>query len=200
MRPRLTSDETLLEGALLAFAELGYEGASIRALCRRLDISHNTLNKRFGSKDQLWHAAVDHGFKHLVGELLSAVTKAGDDPFEQLRASALRFLATTRANPGLIQIINQESARPGGSRYEYLFHRYIAPINELGLRPLRQLQAEGVVRPGPVSTIFFYLTTYGLGLMGSHPESFTSLGDSPVDQEEVAALAVDMVLDSLRAR
>lgn len=198
MRPRLTSDEVLLDAALQAFAELGYEGASIRALCRLLDVSHNTLNQRFGSKEALWYAAVDHGFKTLVGELLTAVTSAGGDPIDQLRATMVRYLETTRANPGLTQIINQESTRPG-PRYEYMYTRYIEPINELGLRPLRQMQADGVIRPGPVSTIFYYLTTFGLGLMNSHPEGFRSIGDPTVDLEEATALAIDIVLDGLRA-
>jgi AcrR family transcriptional regulator len=199
MRPRLVSDDVLLDAALRAFAELGYEGASVRALCRRLDVSHNMLNQRYGSKDLLWYAAVDHGFKNLLAEMLAAMAGAGDDPFDQLRAAMLCFLASTRANPGLIQIINQESARPG-PRYEHLFTHYIAPINEGGLRPLRRLQAEGIVRQGPVTTIFFYLTTYGLGLMSSHPTSFKSLGDDPVNEEEAAILAVDMILDGLRTR
>jgi AcrR family transcriptional regulator len=157
------------------------------------------LHQRYGSKDLLWYAAVDRGFKNLLGELLAAMADAGDDPLDQLRAAMLRFLTSTRANPGLIQIINQESARPG-PRYEHLFNHYIAPINEGGLRPLRQLQAQGIIRQGPVTTIFFYLTTYGLGLMSSHPGSFKSLGDDPVDQEEAAALAVDMILNGLRPR
>lgn len=197
VRPRLISDEVLLDAALKAFAELGYEGASIRALCRHLGVSHNTLNQRFGSKDTLWHAAVDHGFKQLVDTLLDTIAGAGADPFNQVRATLLTFLSTTRAKPHLVQIISQESALPG-ERYDYLFNKYVAPINEMGLRPLRALQEQGKVRSGPITTIFFYLTTMGLGLMSSHPETFGSLGDHDADVAAAAELAVDMVMDSLR--
>jgi len=102
-----------------------------------------------------------------------------------------------RARPALVQILFQESARPG-PRYDHLFRNYVGPINQLGLEPLRRLQAEGVVRPGPVTTIFFHLTTHGLGVMSSHPESFDLLGDGGVDHDLAAAQAVDMVLAGLR--
>ena len=52
----------MLEAALVSFAELGYEGTSVRDLCRQLGVSHNLIHQRFGSKDDLWYAAVDHGF------------------------------------------------------------------------------------------------------------------------------------------
>lgn len=53
VRPRLVSDDLLLDAALGAFAETGCEGASVRALCRRLEVSHNLLNTRYGSKERL---------------------------------------------------------------------------------------------------------------------------------------------------
>jgi AcrR family transcriptional regulator len=197
MRPRQVSDDVLLGKALAAFAEYGYDGASMRALCRRLEVSHNMLHERYGSKEALWYAAVDHGFRGLVAELGDAVLAAGDDPFDQLRAAMLRFVAATRATPALIQILHQESARRG-PRYKHLFEHYVAPINEAGLRSLRQLQTEGRVRPGPVSTTFFHLTTYGLGAMSSHPASFAALGDAGANPEQAAVLGVDMILNSLR--
>ncbi len=197
MRPRQVSDDVLLGKALTAFAEDGYDGASMRALCRRLEVSHNMLHERFGSKEALWYAAVDHGFRGLVAELGDAVMTAGDDPLEQLRAAMLRFVSVTRVTPALIEVLHQEAAR-GGPRYEHLFTHYVAPINEVGLRSLRQLQTEGRVRPGPVATTFFHLTTYGLGAMSSHPESFAALGDVGADPEHAAALGVDMILQGLR--
>lgn len=111
----------------------------------------------------------------------------------------LRLAAVTQAEPALVRIVSQESARPG-PRYAHLFDRYVAPINEVGLRRLEVLQAEGRVRPGPVSTIFCHLTTHGLGTMSSHPESFAAFGDASADPEAAAEQAVDMILDGLQPR
>jgi len=46
-------NDDLLPLALEAFADLGYEGASMRALCRRIGVSHNLLHQRFGSTERL---------------------------------------------------------------------------------------------------------------------------------------------------
>jgi TetR/AcrR family transcriptional regulator len=63
-RPR-AGDEVdlamLLQAALDAFAETGYDGTSVRELSRRLGVSHALLTARFGSKEGLWFAAMEHG-------------------------------------------------------------------------------------------------------------------------------------------
>src|SRR5262252_9599351 len=86
----------LLPLALEAFADLGYEGASMRDLCRRLGVSHNLLHQRFGSKDRLWYAAVDHGFKALAKDLVieSSASDYTDD-LQRLRFLMIRWLEIT---------------------------------------------------------------------------------------------------------
>lgn len=197
MRARQITDEILLERVLAAFADDGYDGASMREVCRRLEFSHNLLNKRYGSKEAVWYAAVDYGFRAMVDELAVGIAEAGEDPFDQLRGAMLRFVAVTRSNPSLVRILHQEAAHRG-PRYDYLLERYVTPINLVGLRSLKQLQAEGRVRPGPVTTAFFHLVTYGLGVMSSHPETLATFGDSDADPEEAAALGVEMIIDSIR--
>jgi AcrR family transcriptional regulator len=197
VRPRQISDEMLLDRVLTAFADDGYDAASMRGVCRELEFSHNLLNKRYGSKESIWYAAVDHGFNAMAGALFDAMDDASDDLFDQLRGAMLRFVAANRANPSLIRILHQESASRG-PRYDYLVERYISPINTVGLSSLQQLQVEGRVRPGPVTAVFFHLVTYGIGVMSSHPEDFSAVGDFDVDLDEAAALAVEMVIDGIR--
>ena len=170
----------------------------MREVCRVAEVSHNLLNKRYGSKEAIWYAAIAHGFHVLVEELAAGIVDAGEDPLAQLRGALLRFVAVTRANPALIRILHQESARPG-LRYAYLFERYVQPINDVGLRPIQQLQAEGRVRPGPVPTVFFHLATYGLGVLSSHAGALPWFGDVDADADEATRLAIEMILDSLCA-
>lgn len=196
-RPRLVSDAELLELILSAFADLGYEGTSIRALCRRLNVSHNLIHERFGSKERMWYAAVDRAYQQLIAELADAIVSAGDDPLDQLRAGMHRYLTLTATEPALAKIIHHEAARPG-PRYDYLFREYMTPINEGGKALLGQLQAEGRVRPGPVAPVYFFLALHGLGAMASHPESFAALGDAGATPQEITDVAVELVLDGLR--
>src|SRR5215471_12675459 len=53
--------ETMLEAALEAFAQRGYDGVSVRELNRQIGVSHNLAHHYFGSKDALWRAAIDYG-------------------------------------------------------------------------------------------------------------------------------------------
>jgi AcrR family transcriptional regulator len=57
--------DACLDRALEAFAERGFEGASIREIAAASGVSHGLLNVRFGSKMGLWIAAVDHGHRQL---------------------------------------------------------------------------------------------------------------------------------------
>ena len=62
-RPRIGEQldlAALLQAALDAFAETGYDGTSVRELSRRLGVSHALLTARFGSKEGLWFAAMEH--------------------------------------------------------------------------------------------------------------------------------------------
>jgi len=93
-------NDDMLPLALEAFADLGFEGASMRDLCRRLGVSHNLLHQRFGSKDRLWYAAVDHGFQALASDLVvSSEADEYEDDLERLRFLMIRWLEVMRAHP-----------------------------------------------------------------------------------------------------
>src|SRR6202012_4184657 len=68
-RPRIRDDDEILRAALHAFAEHGYDGMSLRTLNAEMGLSRGTINQRFGSKEQLCHAAVEHQCRHLSEDL-----------------------------------------------------------------------------------------------------------------------------------
>jgi AcrR family transcriptional regulator len=145
----------------------------------------------------MWFAAVDHGFRNLLAELEGAGTTGGDDPLDQIRAAMLRFIEVAAARPALLRIINQEAARPG-ARYEYMFETYIGPVQQLASDQLKQLQADGRLRPGSIATIYFFLTTHGIGALATHSKMLDRLGDPDATLTDAASTAVDIVLDGLR--
>lgn len=49
----------ILRRGMETFAELGYERTTARELTRRLGVSHNFINDRYGSKASFWRAVVD---------------------------------------------------------------------------------------------------------------------------------------------
>ncbi|MBB3981990.1 AcrR family transcriptional regulator [Sphingobium fontiphilum] len=48
---RAVDEDKLLGLAFATFAERGYEGTTLRDLSKRLGVSHNLLNVRFGRKE-----------------------------------------------------------------------------------------------------------------------------------------------------
>lgn len=54
----------ILRRGLDTFAELGYAATTMRELAWRLDVSHNFINDRDGSKGNFWRAVVDFALLH----------------------------------------------------------------------------------------------------------------------------------------
>src|SRR5260370_860760 len=104
-----SSDEILL-AALRAFATRGYDGTSVRELNKQLGVSHNLLNRRFGSKAQLWRATVDRFSGAAAAELAMAVADDEGGPRETLRRLIVRFIDVQARRPELARLMNVDEA------------------------------------------------------------------------------------------
>src|ERR1700736_3638749 len=74
-RARTDIREDLLESALVEFGAKGFDGASTRAIARRVEAHQPQINYHFESKAALWTAAVDYLFE-LLREALAGVLPA----------------------------------------------------------------------------------------------------------------------------
>jgi AcrR family transcriptional regulator len=196
--PTTVTEGDLLDLALDAFADGGYEGTSVRELCRRLGVSHNLVHERYGSKEQLWYAAIDHGFQQLASQLGAAAQAAGDDQLDRLRAILVRYVEVTAERPALIRIINQEAARPGG-RLDHVYERYLRPAHQVADAVLGDLARAGRVRHPLSPAALHFLVGHGAGGLVSLPalgDRFPGGHGSLTDQ---ARAAVDVVLRGIVA-
>ncbi|HYI63223.1 MAG TPA: TetR/AcrR family transcriptional regulator [Acidimicrobiales bacterium] len=196
--------EHVLDAALEAFAERGYDGTSVRELARELGVSHNLIPQRIGTKEELWYAAVDRGFSALAEALAdAAATHQDGDDVARLRALVVRFIEANAARPSLLRLINQEATAPG-PRLDHLFEHYIDPVRRFGQDLLERLRAEGQIRTDSVALVYF-LMTHGAGGPMALPALSARFGASvdPADPEAVhrhAVEAADVLFDGLRAR
>jgi len=205
-RPALSavSDETLLDAVLQSFGENGYDGASIREIARQLEVSHNLIPQRFGSKERLWYAAVDYGFGRLIDDLTREAQSLGSDEVLVLRGLILSFIEINALHPALLQIINQEASQPG-PRLEYLFNTYIEPVREFGESWLNRLAQDGRISPVSV-TLLYFLMTHGAGGFFALPaltqrlEGRTSARMPGAAISEMASNAVGILFDGLLPR
>lgn len=77
----------LLEAAVVAFAERGYHGVSIRDLAGQTGIQAASVYSHFASKEDLLFELVRLGHRAHYDHLRDAILGAGPDPIEQLRAA-----------------------------------------------------------------------------------------------------------------
>jgi TetR/AcrR family transcriptional regulator len=188
----VVSDTAMLDLALDAFADQGYDGTSVRDVCRRLGVSHNLVHERYGSKEALWYAAVEHGFRALANDLATAAQDTEGDELDRLRAILVRYVEATARRPALIRIINHEAARPGG-RLDHVYDVYIKPAQQVADAAIRVLAEQGRVHPVSPATLHF-LVGHGAGGLVSLPALAGRFPGGHGDLLAQAREAVDVVM------
>jgi TetR/AcrR family transcriptional regulator len=167
-RPRkdaqLAPTDQVLAAAIDAFSLHGYNGISLRTVNDELGVSRNLLYQRFGSKANLWRAAVDWAFTPLV-EHLEAADDESADPMVRLRVLILRFVEYSATRPYLARLVMIEgSART--DRMEYLYHQYIEPVRSRFLPIFDELREQGRIKNMPPEVFYFLLTSGGTAPYG----------------------------------
>lgn len=197
------SDESVLDAVLWAFGENGFDGTSIREVARRLGISHNLIPQRFGSKTDLWYAAVKHGFSHMNRELVLEGERLGDDQLEILRGLLVRVLELNALNPSLLRIINYEAGQPG-PRLDYIVKHFVGPAHDFMENWISNLAAKGMIRKPPTGLLYF-LINHGAGSLFVFPGLAARLHKntkklSPKNIREQAEQVTSIFLEGLLPR
>lgn len=188
--------------ALKTFAENGYEGTSAAALNRELGVSHNLIHQRFGSKEELWYAAVDWAFGQIADEITIDTELADSDLLDAIRLGLIQFLEVHARHPEMLRLVTVEGATPS-PRLTYLFDAHIRPLYARLTAPLKTLVDRGVLTDVDVRSLHF-LVAHG----GTSPFSLAPLAKmlepiDPCDPSSVrghAEFVADLVVAGLRAR
>ncbi len=192
--------EEILEKALSMFATVGYDGMSLRTLNRELGVSHNLIYQRFGTKEELWRAAVDFGFGRLMRHMQGLFDPTLSEPLEQLRLAVHRFVVFSADHPELVALMNIEG-RQDTDRLAYIYETYVEPMLRDVARLLVHLADEGVIRPIPLRT-FHFLLAHG----ATAPQALVALATKfdatspfePAAIEEHAQLVSTVLVEGLR--
>jgi AcrR family transcriptional regulator len=197
-RPRIRSDDEILAAALEAFAASGYEGMSVRALSADLGLSHETVNRRFGSKKDLYFAALDHGFTGLFNAIATerAMRPIELDDLGELRESIRTFMVAATTSPALGRILQHEGMFPS-DRLDYIAERAFAPGMLVMIEVTQRLTAAGVIRPASARELFF------LAQAGAAPFAAEALSrtfdviDGPLDPTTYIDHVADVIVQGL---
>jgi TetR/AcrR family transcriptional regulator len=119
--------ERMLDVALDAFAELGYDGASTRAIAGRAGVNQGLIPYYFGTKEKLWREAVDRAFAEMVAELGDVLGKDPPPPRERLEQLIRRTVRFVGRRPAFVQLMSDEGKRDG-PRMRWIVDRHVKAI------------------------------------------------------------------------
>jgi len=191
-----TTPSAILEAALRIFARDGFDGASIPEIARAASIGHPLVHYHFGSKENLWRAAVDYAFGDLGRSLIVLEeASAGLEPVDALRLLCRGFAGFTARHPLHTMILLNE-VRSGGDRLDWIVERHLAPQHARLDRVIEAAVAAGQIRPIPA----VHLSSIAVGAIahffGASP-LIARLYDVDVHDADVIEAHISWVLEVL---
>jgi len=98
LRYRQELRRIILDAAREAFVQQGYESVSMRALARRIGLSHGALYGHFRDKREIFDAIVEESFEQLAAAL-RGFKVPGNDPVRWARRAARAYVEFGLTNP-----------------------------------------------------------------------------------------------------
>ncbi|MDT5280854.1 MAG: hypothetical protein QOJ20_2049 [Mycobacterium sp.] len=181
-----------------AFAEHGYEKMSLRALNAEMGLSRGTINQRFSSKEQLWYAAVDHGFHRLIADINAELQQlAPHDDISLLRNTFRAFLVASRRQPEMMRLMNQEGLHCT-ARLDHIMSEFVLPTLSTSMAAINRLADAGQMRRVPARVLLFLLA-HGAAApftLRALSERFDCV-DGPLEPDRHIELATDVIMTAL---
>lgn len=155
--------EEILDAATRLFAEYGYANTDTQRLADELHVGKGTLYRYFGSKQELFLAAVDRGMRKLC-EHIEACVQSVDDAPERIARVVHSYLGFFAEHPELVELlIHERSQFKDRKKPTYFKHR---EANREQLRNIyRSYISEGQLRDMPVDRILDVLGDLLYGTM-----------------------------------
>jgi TetR/AcrR family transcriptional regulator len=196
-RARTDIREALLESALIEFGAKGFDGASTRAIARRVQAHQPQINYHFETKTALWMAAVDHLFG-LLREAFDGVIPATPTEVDVRRLTAAfadairRFVRFAAKHPELNQIMVHEGTADS-ERLTWMTETHVKPVFD-AIRPAWQILRDAGIAAPIDSEILYYVLIGAASLpYVNAPEVRLLTGQDPKSPTWIDAHANGMV-------
>ena len=153
-RPRRTYHHGDLPRALRAAAKTlvarrGADGFTLREAARVVGVNHAAVYRHFADKRTLLAALAEEGYATLAARMRTAQARVPErDVLERLRRASLAYVRFALDEPAVFGLmtgprLNEDRRFPG-------LERALQGAVEVLQAPLREGQARGVLRPGPL--------------------------------------------------
>ncbi|WP_329033875.1 TetR/AcrR family transcriptional regulator [Streptomyces sp. NBC_00178] len=196
--PAQLDEGEILRRGLEAFAELGYAATTVRELARRLEVSHNFINDRYGSKDTFWRAVVDFAMRDDQDDFNRQLAKPGDDD-EHLTGVIVQLYRRSANASAKNRLLADESTRDS-ERLDYLHQRFIQPFWDSIEPAVNNLVAAGRIPRVPPHVLYTAITGPALALAQDPVADRLNPAAAPAaeqDRESLADTLSSLVLHGL---
>lgn len=145
--PRRDAHTEILEAALKVFARDGFDGAALTDIAALAGVGHPLIHYHFGTKEELWKAAIEYAFAGAV-EALEKIAIASRDlePVDALRIMWRAGMRSVAEHPERMAMVFGE-ARNGSERFAWVSGRYLARIYALLDQTIEAAAAKGQIKP-----------------------------------------------------
>jgi len=161
----IVTQQKLLDAAIDAFSENGFQGTSTRDIAERAGVHHPLITYHFKNKDQLWRAAADQLFKEFGKLLATALNESADqDAKARFTAMIRAFVLHAHEQPAVHKIIVQESGRRN-PRMDWLVERHLRPFFEATVPQIEALQSAGIAPAGNPAMLYHMIRLSAGGML-----------------------------------
>ena len=192
-RRSIVTQNKLLQAAVEAFSENGFNGTSTRDIAERAGVHHPLITYHFKNKDQLWRAAVDKEFREFR-KLLSGSFQNYADVCPKARMSSIirDYVYYAKQQPAMHKVLVQEAHFPN-ERLDWLIDTHLKPLFKPVFALIEELQGLGVAPAGNAKLLFnmIRLSSGGLLALGNELKASSNIDvDSPETLDEIAEMIV----------
>jgi AcrR family transcriptional regulator len=111
-RPSKTTSDKIIKAASRAFAEAGFQGASVRQIVARADVNQAAINYHFGSKEELYRAVLQKALHVLMQDEPAGQDDSREAALRRFVRQQLRPMIARDESSDYLRIFGWETVRP----------------------------------------------------------------------------------------
>ena len=189
----IVTQNKLLDAAVEAFSENGFNGTSTRDIADRAGVHHPLITYHVKNQDTLWRAAADRVFSNFRNSISSTYQDNTDDCPKARMASVIRsYVYYAKQEPAMHKVLVQEAHFPN-ERLDWLIEAHLRPLFEPMFELIADLQQLGIAPKGNAKLLFnmIRLSTGGLLALGNE---LRASSDIDVESHETLDEIADMIV------